>query len=97
MKFAISPPVTVPIVVSAGRPSRSVNHASTASRAALWAGVTSRRLAFWSQALVSQSAATAKGYVPADHETEEARRGHCGQAGFGVGAQRLKYVEWVAP
>ena len=58
------PPVTNPIALPGGRPSRSRTHVSAQSSTAVWAGVTVRSPAFWSQAEVSQSAAIAAGWVP---------------------------------
>jgi hypothetical protein len=64
VKFAIVPPVTKPTALSGGSPSRSRSQELATSSTALCAGVRSRRPLFWSQALTSQSAASAAGWVP---------------------------------
>ena len=64
VKFAIVPPVTNPTSLPDGRPSRSSSQAAATSSTATTPGVAWRRAVFWSQALVSQSAAIAAGWVP---------------------------------
>ena len=64
MKLAIVPPVTKPTAQPAGSPSRSSSQALATSSVAVAAGVSRARPAFWSQALTSQSAASAAGWVP---------------------------------
>jgi hypothetical protein len=64
VKFAIVPPVTNPTSAPDGSPSSSRIHADAASSTATVPGVACRMAEFWSQALVSQSAASAAGCVP---------------------------------
>src|SRR5882724_4134325 len=62
--LAICPPVTIPIPVPAGSPNSPVNQAITVSSTTAAAGESTKRPAFWSHALVSQSAPTAAGRLP---------------------------------
>ena len=62
--MAIVAPVVNPTSLPAGRPSSSSSQPAAASSAAAVAGVANRSPAFWSQALTSQSAASAAGRVP---------------------------------
>ena len=64
MKLAIVPPVTNPTALPSGSPSRSSSHALATCSVAVTAGVSRASPAFWSQALTSQSAASAAGCVP---------------------------------
>ena len=57
-------PVVKPTSEPGGSPSSSSSHRAAASSAAAAAGVASRMPEFWSQALTSQSAASAAGRVP---------------------------------
>ena len=57
-------PVAKPTSDSAGSPSSSSSQLPAASSMAAVAGVAKRSPAFWSQALTSQSAASAAGSVP---------------------------------
>lgn len=57
-------PVVKPTALSPGRPSRSSSHAPATSSTAAYAGEAARSTQFWSQALTSQSAASAAGSVP---------------------------------
>ena len=56
--------MTNPTAPVAGSPSRSSSHALVTSSTAVWAGVTVRSAEFWSHELVSQSAASAAGWLP---------------------------------
>ena len=64
VKFAIVPPVTNPTAPPAGRPRSWVSQGPVTSSMAELAGVSLRSPEFWSQALTSQSAASAAGWVP---------------------------------
>ena len=64
VKLAIVPPVTKPTALPAGSPSRSSSQALATCSVAVAAGVSRASPAFWSQALVSQSAASAAGCEP---------------------------------
>ena len=64
VKCAIWQPETRPKLASAGRPSRSMSHAPTASSTTDAAGPAEYSPAFWSHVEVSQSAATAAGTLP---------------------------------
>ena len=57
-------PVVNPTLAVAGSPSSSRSHWPASSSTALVPGIGSRMAAFWSQAVTSQSAATATGCVP---------------------------------
>jgi hypothetical protein len=71
VKLAIVPPVTNPTSAPSGRPSRSSSQSAAASSTATVPGVAKRIPLFWSQAEVSQSAASAAGQRAADDPTEE--------------------------
>ena len=62
--FAVVPPVVKETSAAAGRPSTSRSHVPAVSSRAEMAGVGLRIPAFWSQALTSQSAASAAGRLP---------------------------------
>src|SRR6267143_16038 len=62
--LAIWPPVTIPIPVPEDSPNSSVNQPITVSSTTAAAGESTNRPAFWSHALVSQSAPTAAGRLP---------------------------------
>ena len=64
MKLAIVAPVTNPALVPAGSRSSSTSQPAATSSATDAAGEIAYRPAFWSQALVSQSAAIAAGTLP---------------------------------
>ena len=64
VKLAIVPPVTNPTALPSGSPSRSSSHALATCSVAVAAGVSRASPAFWSQALTSQSAASAAGCEP---------------------------------
>ena len=64
VKLDIVAPVAKPTALPAGSPSRSSSQLLATSSTAEYAGVTSRMPAFWSHALVSQSAASAAGWLP---------------------------------
>ena len=64
VKLAIWAPVTSPTDTPAGRPSSSASQAPATSSTTLAAGPSTNRPAFWSQAEVSQSAASAAGVAP---------------------------------
>jgi hypothetical protein len=61
---AIVAPVTNPTLEPSGSPNSSRSHAAATSSATAAAGEIAYRPAFWSQALVSQSAASAAGTPP---------------------------------
>ena len=61
---AIVAPVVNPTLTPAGSPNSSASHAPAVSSATAAAGPITYRPAFWSQALVSQSAASAAGTPP---------------------------------
>ena len=61
---AIVAPVVNPTLTPAGRPNSSASHAPAISSATAAAGPMTYRPAFWSHALVSQSAASAAGTPP---------------------------------
>ena len=82
------PPVTNPTALSAGSPSRSVTQAEATSSTAVAAGVTVRNPAFWSHAPVSQSAASAAGWVPPITNPKNRPDGIAGEPGpAGLGEQ----------
>lgn len=64
VKLDIVAPVVKPTALSAYRPSRSSSHAPAMSSTAACAGETARMTLFWSQALTSQSVASAAGSLP---------------------------------
>jgi hypothetical protein len=64
VKLAIVAPLTNPTVVPAGRPKSSSSQSATTSSTTDAAGVPMYRPTFWSQADVSQSAASAAGTDP---------------------------------
>ena len=61
---AIVAPVVKPTLTPDGSPNRSASHAPATSSATAAAGPMTYRPAFWSHALVSQSAASAAGRLP---------------------------------
>ena len=64
MNEAIVAPVVNPTLAVSGSPNRSISHAPAVSSATAAAGPMTYSPAFWSQALVSQSAARAAGTLP---------------------------------
>jgi hypothetical protein len=64
VRLAVCPPVTKPTLASSGRPNRSVSHRPASSSTAASAGLAIHSPAFWSHAEVSQSAASAAGWLP---------------------------------
>ena len=62
--LAICPPVTKPMPVPSGKLNNSRSQPSTVSSTTAAAGDSTKRPAFWSHALVSQSAASAAGTLP---------------------------------
>ncbi len=64
MKLAIVAPVTNPTLVPSGSPRSSTSQAPATSSATAAAGESAYKPAFWSHALVSQSAASAAGRLP---------------------------------
>ena len=64
MKLAIVAPVVNPTLDPAGSPKTSTSHAAATSSATAAAGDSAYSPAFWSQVLVSQSAASAAGTPP---------------------------------
>ena len=64
MKWAICTPVTNPTDAPAGRPSSSASQPPPTSSTTAAAGPSTCSPAFWSQAAVSQSAASAAGVAP---------------------------------
>ena len=62
--FAICAPVVRPVAAPAGRPSSALTQSPTVSSAAAAAGDIAWKALFWSQADVSQSAASAAGSEP---------------------------------
>jgi hypothetical protein len=64
VKLAICTPVTKPTDAPAGSPSSSVSQPPTTCSVTAAAGPRTCRPAFWSQAAVSQSAASAAGFAP---------------------------------
>ena len=94
-------PVTKPTAALGGRPSRSSSQALATSSMAECAGVTRRRPAFWSQALTSQSAASAAGYVQPQRwaAVPAVAMGATGTALliFTPGNETLTSLNWVWP
>ena len=88
VKLAIVAPVVNPTLEPAGSPNRSTSQPAATSSTTDAAGDRAYRPPFWSQVLVSQSAARAAGHRPADHEPEVARTGGRDEAGPGVAGQR---------
>ena len=62
--FEVVAPVVNPMLASAGRPRTSRTHRPAISSMTEAAGLETYEKAFWSQALVSQSAASAAGSEP---------------------------------
>ena len=92
VKFAIVAPVTKPTPLSAGSPSSSRNQAAATSSTATTAGVTFRSTVFWSQALTSQSDASAAGCEPPMTKPKKRPDGIAGEAGFARGGEQVDHV-----
>ena len=76
-------------------PSRSFSHAPATSSTTAAGGPQTTRPAFWSQADVSQSAASAAGTRAADHEAEVAPARDRDDARLGRGRELLDHVERI--
>ena len=96
VKFDIVAPVTKPTALPSGSPSRSSSQALATSSTALCAGVTRRRPEFWSQALTSQSAARAAGWVPPMTNPKKRPDGIRGKAGVARLRQQVDDVFGLA-
>ena len=95
VKLAIVAPVTNPTLVPAGRPSSSTSQPAATSSATAAAGEMTYRPAFWSHALVSQSAAERRRQAAADDEPEVARPGARDESRVGGGGEPLDDLERV--